>query len=252
MRSIAASIQSLRVLCSIWKKDSIWKKRLAGKRFSGTLIRSSRPLPSTTSAKKDKNAMLKARSATAGLKRTVQPRRVSASSQRRTNVAHAGLRTATVKRQTKETKIELTINIDGTGVCHSKSQIPFLDHMMDQLASHGLFDIHLEAEGDTWIDDHHTNEDIALALGTALSQALGDRKGINRFGHFAAPLDEALVDVVLDLSGRPHLSCSLDLPTERIGNYETQLVEHFFQSMANTSGMTLHIRQLDGRNRCVA
>ncbi len=157
-------------------------------------------------------------------------------------------RTGTVKRETKETKIDLTINIDGTGKCHSKSQIPFLDHMMDQLASHGLFDIHLEAEGDTWIDDHHTNEDIALAMGTALSQALGDRKGIHRFGNFTAPLDEALVQVVLDLSGRPHLSCSLDLPTERIGTYETQLVEHFFQSMANTSGMTLHIRQLDGRN----
>eukprot|EP00889_Picochlorum_renovo_P002528 jgi/Picre1/29558/NNA_004944.t1 len=157
-------------------------------------------------------------------------------------------RIGTVKRETKETKIDLTINIDGTGKCHSKSQIPFLDHMMDQLASHGLFDIHLEAEGDTWIDDHHTNEDIALAMGTALSQALGDRKGIHRFGNFTAPLDEALVQVVLDLSGRPHLSCSLDLPTERIGTYETQLVEHFFQSMANTSGMTLHIRQLDGRN----
>jgi imidazoleglycerol-phosphate dehydratase len=157
-------------------------------------------------------------------------------------------RTGTVKRETKETKINLTINIDGTGKCHSKSQIPFLDHMMDQLASHGLFDVHLEAEGDTWIDDHHTNEDIALALGTALSQALGDRKGINRFGCFSAPLDEALVEVVLDLSGRPHLSCSLDLPTERIGTYETQLVEHFFQSLVNTSGMTLHIRQLDGKN----
>lgn len=157
-------------------------------------------------------------------------------------------RTGSVNRQTKETKIELKITIDGTGKCHSKSQIPFLDHMMDQLASHGLFDIYLEAEGDTWIDDHHTNEDIALALGTALSQALGDRKGINRFGNFVAPLDEALVQVVLDLSGRPHLSCNLELPTERIGSYETQLVEHFFQSMANTSGMTLHIRQLDGKN----
>lgn len=161
---------------------------------------------------------------------------------------HVGERVASVKRETKETKINLTINIDGTGKCHSKSQIPFLDHMMDQLASHGLFDIHLEAQGDTWIDDHHTNEDIALALGTCLSQALGDRKGIHRFGNFIAPLDEALVQVVLDLSGRPHLTCDLDLPTERIGSYETQLVEHFFQSMANTSGMTLHIRQLDGKN----
>ena len=119
---------------------------------------------------------------------------------------------------------------------------------MDQLASHGLFDVTVEAQGDTWIDDHHTNEDIALALGSALAQALGDRKGIHRFGDFSAPLDEALVHVVLDLSGRPHLSCDLSLPTERIGRYETQLVEHFFQSLVNTSGMTLHIRQLAGKN----
>jgi imidazoleglycerol-phosphate dehydratase len=160
----------------------------------------------------------------------------------------ATARVATVQRQTKETSVKVTINLDGTGKCHSKTQIPFLDHMMDQLASHGLFDVTVEAEGDTWIDDHHTNEDIALALGTALSQALGDRKGIHRFGDFTAPLDEALIHVVLDLSGRPHLSCGLELPTERIGSYETQLVEHFFQSLANTSGMTLHIRQLAGKN----
>jgi imidazoleglycerol-phosphate dehydratase len=120
--------------------------------------------------------------------------------------------------------------------------------MMDQLASHGLFDVTVEAQGDTWIDDHHTNEDIALALGTALAQALGDRKGIHRFGDFSAPLDEALVHVVLDLSGRPHLSSNFEFPTEFIGKYETQLVEHFFQSMVNTSGMTLHIRQLAGKN----
>lgn len=153
-----------------------------------------------------------------------------------------------MKRETKETKVSVAIDLDGTGKCSSKTQIPFLDHMMDQLSSHGLFDIHIEAEGDTWIDDHHTNEDIALALGTALSHALGDRKGIHRFGDFSAPLDEALVHVVLDLSGRPHLSYDLQFNTERIGSYDTQLVEHFFQSMVNTSGMTLHIRQLAGKN----
>ncbi|KAI3433862.1 hypothetical protein D9Q98_003665 [Chlorella vulgaris] len=157
-------------------------------------------------------------------------------------------RVGTVQRVTKETNVKVTIDVDGTGVCNSKSQIPFLDHMMDQLSSHGLFNVTVEAQGDTWIDDHHTNEDIALALGGALAQALGDRKGINRFGDFTAPLDEALVHVVLDLSGRPHLSCDLNLPTERIGKYETQLVEHFFQSVVNTSGMTLHIRQLAGKN----
>ena len=117
-----------------------------------------------------------------------------------------------------------------------------------QLASHGLFDLTIQAAGDTWIDDHHTNEDVGLALGTALAQALGDRRGINRFGTFTAPLDEALVSVTLDLSGRPHLSCDLTLPTERIGTYECQLVEHFFQSLVNTSGLTLHIRQLAGSN----
>ncbi|KAH1139954.1 hypothetical protein GYH30_029042, partial [Glycine max] len=113
-----------------------------------------------------------------------------------------------------------------------------------QLASHGLFDVRIKATGDIHIDDHHTNEDVALAIGTALLHALGDRKGINRFGNFSAPLDEALIHVSLDLSGRPHLSYNLDIPTQRVGTYDTQLVEHFFQSLVNTSGMTLHIQQL--------
>jgi len=157
-------------------------------------------------------------------------------------------RTATIHRKTKETEVEVTISIDGTGKCDSDTGIPFLDHMMDQLASHGLFDVKVHAKGDYEIDDHHTNEDIGLALGQALAQALGNRTGIHRFGDFAAPLDEALIHVVLDLSGRPHLSCGLDIPTERVGTYDTQLVEHFFQSLVNTSGMTLHIRQLEGEN----
>ncbi|KAK6929962.1 Imidazoleglycerol-phosphate dehydratase [Dillenia turbinata] len=153
-----------------------------------------------------------------------------------------------VERVTRETNVFVKINLDGSGVANSDSGIPFLDHMLDQLSSHGLFDVHVKASGDTHIDDHHTNEDVALAIGTVLLQALGDRKGINRFGDFTAPLDEALVQVTLDLSGRPHLSCNLDIPTERVGNYDTQLVEHFFQSLVNTSGMTLHIRQLAGKN----
>ncbi|VAH36589.1 unnamed protein product [Triticum turgidum subsp. durum] len=153
-----------------------------------------------------------------------------------------------VKRVTKETNVHVKINLEGTGVANSSTGIPFLDHMLDQLASHGLFDVYVKATGDTHIDDHHSNEDIALAIGTALLQALGDRKGINRFGHFTAPLDEAAVEVILDLSGRPHLSCGLSIPTERVGTYDTQLVEHFFQSLVNTSGMTLHIRQLAGNN----
>ncbi|CAM6042994.1 unnamed protein product [Sphagnum compactum] len=151
-------------------------------------------------------------------------------------------------RVTKETSVEINIDLDGNGICDCDTGIPFLDHMLDQLAAHGLFDLRVKAKGDTHIDDHHTNEDVALALGTALLRALGDRKGICRFGDFTAPLDEALVHVVLDLSGRPHLSSNLEIPTQRVGNYDTQLVEHFFQSLANTSGMTLHICQLSGEN----
>lgn len=157
-------------------------------------------------------------------------------------------RTAVVKRKTKETEVSVEIDLDGNGLCSSSTGIPFLDHMIDQLSSHGLFDLVVRAEGDLHIDDHHTNEDIGLALGTALANALGERKGIRRFGDFCAPLDEALIHVVLDLSGRPHLSFDVDFPTERVGSYDTQLVEHFFQSLVNTSGMTLHIRKLAGRN----
>ncbi|KAL0012196.1 hypothetical protein SO802_007304 [Lithocarpus litseifolius] len=153
-----------------------------------------------------------------------------------------------VKRVTKETDVSVKINFDGTGVADNNTGIPFLDHMLDQLASHGLFDVHVMATGDIHIDDHHTNEDVALAIGTAFLQALGDRKGINRFGDFSAPLDEALIHVALDLSGRPYLGYDLQIPTHRVGTYDSQLVEHFFQSLVNTSGMTLHIRQLSGRN----
>ncbi|XP_056165918.1 imidazoleglycerol-phosphate dehydratase 1, chloroplastic-like isoform X3 [Syzygium oleosum] len=156
-----------------------------------------------------------------------------------------GGRIGEVKRVTKETNVSVKINLDGTGVADSSTGIPFLDHMLDQLASHGLFDVHVRATGDIHIDDHHTNEDVALAIGTALLHALGDRKGIHRFGDFSAPLDEALIHVALDLSGRPHLSFDLQIPTQRVGTYDTQLVEHFFQSLVNTSGMTLHIRQLE-------
>ncbi|XP_022138837.1 imidazoleglycerol-phosphate dehydratase-like [Momordica charantia] len=160
----------------------------------------------------------------------------------------SGPRVGEVKRVTKETNVSVKINLDGSGIADSSTGIPFLDHMLDQLSSHGLFDVHVRATGDIHIDDHHTNEDVALAIGSALLNALGDRKGIYRFGDFSAPLDEALIHVSLDLSGRPHLSYDLEIPTERVGTYDTQLVEHFFQSLVNTSGMTLHIRQLSGKN----
>ncbi len=157
-------------------------------------------------------------------------------------------RTATVFRKTGETNVSVTIGLDGTGKCKVNTGIPFLDHMLHQIASHGLFDLEIEALGDIHIDDHHTNEDVGITLGMALAKALGDRKGIVRFGHFVAPLDESLVQVALDFSGRPHLSYGLEIPTQRVGTYDTQLVREFFVAIINHAQMTLHIRQLDGIN----
>jgi imidazoleglycerol-phosphate dehydratase len=157
-------------------------------------------------------------------------------------------RTASVQRTTGETDVQVELNIDGTGKCIADTGIPFLDHMLHQISSHGLFDLNVKATGDIEIDDHHTNEDVGITLGMALAQALGDRKGIVRFGHFIAPLDEALVQVALDFSGRPHLSYGLEIPTERVGTYDTQLVREFFVAVINHSQMTLHIRQMDGIN----
>ena len=158
------------------------------------------------------------------------------------------LRTGKIHRVTGETDVMVSINLDGTGECKVSTGIPFLDHMLHQIASHGLFDLTIKANGDIHIDDHHTNEDVGIAFGQALAKALGNRKGITRFGHFVAPLDEALVQVVLDCSGRPHLSYGLTIPSERIGTYETELVKEFFGGVVNNSGLTLHLRQLDGQN----
>jgi imidazoleglycerol-phosphate dehydratase len=157
-------------------------------------------------------------------------------------------RTASVHRVTGETDVEVSLNLDGQGRCKASTGIPFLDHMLHQISSHGLIDLDIQATGDLEIDDHHTNEDVGITLGQALSKALGDRKGIVRFGHFFAPLDEALVQVTLDFSGRPHLSYGLQIPTDRVGSYDTQLVREFFVAVVNHSQMTLHIRQLDGIN----
>ena len=157
-------------------------------------------------------------------------------------------RRATVSRKTGETDVTVSINLDGTGTCVAATGIPFLDHMLHQISSHGLIDIEVRATGDLEIDDHHTNEDVGITLGMALKEALGDRKGIVRFGNFLAPLDEALVQVALDFSGRPHLSYGLEIPTQRVGTYDTQLVREFFVAVVNHSQMTLHIRQLDGIN----
>ena len=157
-------------------------------------------------------------------------------------------RTASVSRTTKETDVSVAINLDGQGKCHADTGIPFLDHMLQQISSHGLIDLEVKSTGDIEIDDHHTNEDVGITLGQALAKALGDRKGITRFGHFVAPLDESLIQVALDFSGRPHLSYGLDIPTQRVGTYDTQLVREFFVAIVNHSQMTLHIRQLDGIN----
>jgi imidazoleglycerol-phosphate dehydratase len=157
-------------------------------------------------------------------------------------------RTASVSRTTGETDVQIELNIDGTGQCQVDTGIPFLDHMLHQICSHGLFDLQVKATGDIEIDDHHTNEDVGITLGMALAKALGDRQGIVRFGHFIAPLDEALVQVALDFSGRPHLSYGLEIPTQRVGTYDTQLVREFFVAVINHAQMTLHIRQMDGIN----
>jgi imidazoleglycerol-phosphate dehydratase len=157
-------------------------------------------------------------------------------------------RRATVSRATGETDVQVSLDLDGTGQCDAHTGIPFLDHMLHQISSHGLIDLTVQATGDIEIDDHHTNEDVGITLGMALHQALGDRKGITRFGHFVAPLDESLVQVALDFSGRPHLSYGLEIPTQRVGTYDTQLVREFFVAVVNHSQMTLHIRQLDGLN----
>ena len=157
-------------------------------------------------------------------------------------------RSGEISRVTKETDVFVQIDIDGSGKCDVSTGIGFLDHMIQQLSSHGLFDIKVSANGDTHIDDHHTNEDVGIAIGQALSKALGDRAGIKRFGHFLAPLDEALIQVVVDCSGRPHLSFDLDIPSQKVGNYDTELVKEFFAAIASNSGLTLHIRQLAGDN----
>ncbi len=153
-----------------------------------------------------------------------------------------------VHRVTNETEVKVSLDLDGSGKCSIKSGISFLDHMLHQISNHGLLDLEVMAKGDTHIDDHHTNEDVGIAIGQALSQALGDRKGIYRFGQFTAPLDEALVEVVLDCSGRPHIDYQLNIPNQKIGSYDTELVKEFFVALANNSGLTLHIRQLNGTN----
>ena len=157
-------------------------------------------------------------------------------------------REALIERQTTETNIRLKVALDGSGTWQGSSGIPFFDHLLAQMARHGLLDLKVWAEGDLEVDNHHTVEDIGICLGQAVKKALGDKKGISRYGSALVPMDEALVLVALDFSGRPYLAWGLELPPGRIGSLETELVEEFLRAMVNNSGLTLHVRQLAGHN----
>jgi imidazoleglycerol-phosphate dehydratase len=157
-------------------------------------------------------------------------------------------RTAEVSRQTAETKINVKLNLDGTGVSKLSTGIGFFDHMLDQIARHGLIDLEIEALGDLHIDGHHTVEDVGITLGQAIAQAVGDKRGIRRYGHAYVPLDEALSRVVVDFSGRPGLEMHLPFTSGQIGEFDTQLTFEFFQGLVNHAFITLHIDNLKGVN----
>jgi imidazoleglycerol-phosphate dehydratase len=157
-------------------------------------------------------------------------------------------RTASIERTTKETSIRLSLNLDGDGRADISTTIPFLDHMLEQIARHGLVDLAIDAKGDREIDDHHTVEDIGICLGEALHDALGDKQGITRYGHAYVPLDEALARVVLDLSGRPGLEYHLSFPKERVGDFDVDLFREFFQAVVNHGRITLHLDTIRGAN----
>jgi len=158
------------------------------------------------------------------------------------------MRTAQVTRNTLETQITVSLNLDGTGVSKLATRVPFLDHMLDQIARHGLIDLDIQAQGDLHIDAHHTVEDTGITLGQAFAQALGDKKGIRRYGHAYVPLDEALSRVVIDLSGRPGLEYHVDYTRARIGEFDVDLFLEFFRGFINHAGVTLHIDNLRGIN----
>ena len=158
------------------------------------------------------------------------------------------MRTAQVERNTLETQIKISVNLDGTGEAKLNTGVPFFEHMLDQIARHGLIDLDIQANGDTHIDDHHTVEDIGIALGQAIRQAVGYKKGITRYGHAYVPLDESLSRVVIDLSGRPGLVFNANFTRAQIGQFETELVAEFFQGFVNHAQATLHIDNIRGQN----
>ena len=158
------------------------------------------------------------------------------------------VRTAEINRKTAETDIMLTLNLDGTGKSTIATGVGFLDHMLTLFAAHGKFDLTVNCQGDTYVDDHHSAEDIGICLGKAFVEALGEKRGINRYGSFLLPMDEALIQTAVDISGRSFLGYGLEIPTEKIGSFDTELVEEFWLAFVRQCPMSLHIRQLAGRN----
>ncbi|MEH6788040.1 MAG: imidazoleglycerol-phosphate dehydratase HisB [Paracoccus sp. (in: a-proteobacteria)] len=158
------------------------------------------------------------------------------------------MRKATITRNTAETRIEVAIDLDGTGTYDNRTGVGFFDHMLDQLSRHSLIDMTIRATGDLQVDDHHTIEDTGIAIGQALTKALGDKTGIRRYGNFLLAMDDALVRAALDLSGRPYLVWNVDFPSARIGGFDTELVREFFQALATHGGISLNLARLDGIN----
>lgn len=158
------------------------------------------------------------------------------------------MRTAQITRNTAETKISLTLNLDGTGKSEIQTKVGFLDHMLTLFAKHGRFDLTIACDGDTWVDDHHTVEDVGIALGQAVAQALGDKRGITRYGSQILPMDESLILTAVDISGRGYLGYELDIPTQKVGTFDTELVEEFWLGFVRNAQCTLHIRQMAGTN----
>lgn len=158
------------------------------------------------------------------------------------------MRQSEISRKTGETDVQVRLDLDGTGEYTIDTGIGFLNHMLELFTRHGRFNLQVTCKGDTWVDDHHSTEDIGIALGQAFDKALGDRKGITRYGSMLLPMDESLIESAVDISGRGMLAYGLDIPTEKVGTFDTELVEDFFQAFAQNARCTLHIRQLAGRN----
>lgn len=158
------------------------------------------------------------------------------------------MRTSTINRKTAETDISLTLNLDGKGESNIDTGCGFLDHMLTLFAKHGRFDLNVKCVGDTNVDDHHTVEDIGISLGLAFKEALGDKKGVTRYGYMILPMDETLILSAIDFSGRSYLNYDLDIPAEKVGTFDTELTEEFFYGFIRNAECTLHIKQLDGKN----